>query len=247
MANKPPICYSRTEEQPVCLPNNSTIWYKNTWNIVNWDLTGLLYIRYERLSLYFYYQENYNFYETLSFKNINRGNGYVSLLVNDSFFPSCVQDKKWNYSLLVLGNDTNPDDVINNRLSDFKRIDFNIIQNGTCTDKFNNSTIKNNTLTNSSNMNNNDNISVKMETWKIIVIVICCLLFIIISIILIRLIYIKKIIINKNIKSNKNEKNIITIDIKEKIYKKPDLKKSEMKLVCNKPDEFIKCEKPNCY
>lgn len=230
MSIKPSICNAKTEKQPVCLPNNETVWYQNTWNLVTWELTGLLYINYEHLNLYFYYQKNYNFYKTLDFKNINKGNGYFSLLVNDSFFPTCEQNKNWNYSLLLLGNDTNPDDVINNKLTKWNRVDFNIIQNSSCINNNLNSTnITNISNPQNSESDNNDVINKKFETWKIIIIAICCLLFIIISAILVRLTFIKK----RNKKNN--EFNEI---IEDKILNK---------VIYIKPDDIVKYEKPNSY
>lgn len=92
----------------------------------------------------------------------------------------------------------------------------------------NNGTISNNTLTNSTNIQNNFNHTKSIDTWKIIVITICCILFTIISIIIIRLTYIKRIIIKRNKNLN---------DIKE-VYQKPEYIKS---------NEFINYEKPNCY
>lgn len=248
MVNKPPLCNVKIANQPVCLPTNETIWYKNTWNFVSWDIKSPYYIKYNKLNLYFYYQENYKFYKTVSFNNIGANNGFYSLLVNDRFFPICEENKNWNYSVLLVGEGVDPDNEISSMIPTWHRIDFNVIQNGTCSDVINNSTINNNNTSNSSVIQDVTNPSnTKIDTWKIIVIVICLLLIIIISIILIRLIYIKKIIIKNNKKLNKTESNIITIDIKENMYQKPGIKEQIKDSNYNKPNEIINYEKPNCY
>lgn len=241
---KPHICNTNIYSQPVCTPNNNTIWYINTWNFVTWDITNILYFNYDKLSLYFYYQENYKFYKTVNFTNIGSNDGYYSLLINNSFLPKCEKNKNWNYSLLLVGDNVNPDDEITDKLSKWKRVDFNIIQNISCSDN------NNNTITNSSNIQSesNKNGTKNIEIWKIIVIVICCILLCLITIILIRLMYIKKIIIRKNKNYNEKNHNEVNCEIlKETIYQKPEIKESIKKFNYNKPNEIINYEKPNSY
>jgi hypothetical protein len=205
MDSNPQICSSQDYSQPVCTPNNKTIWYSNTYNLATWEVSNTLYFYYDKLNIYFYYRKNYQFFKTVNFTNIGINQGYYSLYVNNDFFPSnCTQNVEiFNYTMLLLGNGTNPDDVIDDPLSKWERIDFNIIQNITC--------VSNNNTSNETNIqyeNSKSDNSLKLEVWKIIIIVICCLLFIIISIILIK------------IKFFKNKKTFIKNN--DLIYQKPN-------------------------
>lgn len=203
--------------EPVCHPNKDTLWYTQTYNLVTWWIMNPRFIYYESFDLYFYYIENYIYFPVKNFTKIDVNNGYYSVYVNDEWFPNNYINKTWNFTLLIVGSGKNPAEEINDKLSKFPKINFNIIQNGTYGNE-NNTNYQNSSISQNENINTNNNI--KIETWKIIVISICSILFVIISIILIRLVYIKKRII-KNNKEPNEICSIIKIDIKEK-YQKPN-------------------------
>lgn len=212
MNNSNPVnCNPKIYSIPICLPDNSSLWYNGTFNLVSWDITNILYYPYDKLNLYFYYRNEYQFTNTINFTNIGAKDGYYSVFINNNWFPSCEENKTWNYTALLVGNDINPEDQINNKVSKWKRIDFNVVQNGTCSDN-----IPSNT-SNSQNTNSNPN-NIKLENWKIAVIVICCSLFIIICLILIKIKFFKKMK-NKDIEIKIIEKEII---INDGILQKPN-------------------------
>jgi hypothetical protein len=246
MSINPPSCHIQKDySQPVCFPNSKSIWYNGTYNLISWDITNGLYFSYDKLNLFFYYRKNYQFFKTVNFTNIGASDGYYSVLVKNDWFPeNCSQNNiTWDYSALLIGENINPDDQINNKVSEWKRIDFKVVQNGTCIDNINNSTINNNTSNSSSVQSDTHFSNAKIDTWKIIVIVVCCVLLCLITITLIRLIYIKKIIIRKN----KNYNEINGKNLKEIINQKPDINESIKDSNYSKPNEYINYEKPNSY
>lgn len=237
MSEQTKICSVSNNTQGICLPQNNDLWYKGSYNLITWSLLYTPYRKPESptLDIYFYYQENYKYYHTINFTNININDGYHVIYVNDSFFPNNNEtNKKWEYMAIIVGNSTNPDKEIYNIFSDFPKVDFYIIQN---TSILPTSTFytQSNTLniesTNSGNSVNNGNINHNyknnnIETWKIIVITICIILFLLILFISIW-IYRKKLFF-KNINKYKKSENII-------ICEKPDLKESNV----------LKYQKPN--
>lgn len=238
------LCPFEITDTHICYPTTNSTWYEGTNNMVKWFIFDPIYRNnYSSLSLYFYYKNNYQYYQTVKFTNIAIDRGFYPFFIDKNFFPiNCTENElKWDYSLLLLGNKINPNIVLNSSFSDWIPTNFILIQNASqsCFENINN------TMTNSSDIQNNNNFGYmkKIETWKIIVIVICCILLLIILAILIRLLYIKKIIFRKN----KNHSEINNIILKEIVYQKPEMKKSIKKSKYNKPNEHINYEKPNSY
>lgn len=243
MSETSKICSVSNNKQGICLPQNNDIWYKNTYNLITWSLSYQYYRKPESptLNIYFYYQENYQYYHTVNFTNININDGYHVIYINDSFFPNNNEtNKKWEYMAIIVGNSTDPDKEINNIFSNFPKINFYVIQN---TSILSTSTIYTQSSTliqlptsseNSITIGNTNYSSSKnnIETWKIIVITICCILFILISFFGIW-IYRKKRFF-KNIKeNNENNENNVKKEYEEFknikiIYEKPDLKDSKV-------------------
>lgn len=232
--------------QKICSPINNDLWYKDTYNLVTWEIAYPYYRipSSPTLNIYFYYQENYQYYHVLNFSNININDGYHVIYINDSFFPNNNDlNKKWEYMVIIVGNSTDPDKEINNTFSSFPKVDFYVVQN---TSSLPTSTTGLNTLTNiptnsENTINNGDtnyNYNKNIETWKIIVIIICCILFLLMLFISIW-IYRKKRFF-KNIKENNlnNEKKEYE-EFKniEMIYEKPDLKDSKI-FIYQKPNQI---------
>lgn len=197
-------------DQPICSPNENSTWYSGT-NLVTWYIYNSIYLEYDILNLYFYYEKDFNYYQIINFTNIETNRGFYPVNIDNNWFPiNCTEnDIKWNYTLLLLGNTTNPNYVLNDTLSEWKRVNFNIIQNSSIS-----------CINNSSNINNSNNYGSdsKLDKWKIIVIVVVIILTIIILSILF---YIRKKVFisfkNKNKKINETQ-----IYIKEVYYQKPN-------------------------
>lgn len=233
------ICKLTGTDNSICLPKNNDVWYKGTYNLITWSIMYPYYNipKSPTLSIYFYYQENYQYHHTLNFTNININDGYHVIYINDSFFPNNNENnKKWQYMVIIVGNSTNPDKEINNLFTNFPKIDFYIVQN---TSVLPSSTIYSQSPTISSiytntetSINVNENINKKFETWKIIVIIICFILFILISTVVF-LNYRKKRKFFKNI--FKNKKSFENIEI---IYSKPDQKNSKNNIIYQKPNQI---------
>lgn len=212
--------------QNICSPKNKDLWYKDTYNLITWEIAYPYYKipSSPTLSIYFYYQENYQYYHTFNYTNININDGFHVVYINDSFFPNNNElNKKWEYMVIIVGNSTNPDEEINNIFSNFPKVEFNIIQNMTSlpTSISIQSSTSNIIPTSSENSINNGNINYNyknnnIETWKIIVITICLILLFLISFLGIW-IYRKK----RFLKSTIEYEESINIEI---IYEKPDLK-----------------------
>lgn len=81
MVITPQIFSSQNYSQPFCTPNNKTILYSNTYNLVTWEVSN---------TLYFYYRKNYQFIKTVNFTNIGINQGFNSLYVNNDFFHLIV-------------------------------------------------------------------------------------------------------------------------------------------------------------
>lgn len=217
------ICKISNGTQPscivdaICCPQKNTIWYYNTYNLLVWNMMFPLYSNNSLIDIYFYYKENYQYSHIINLTNINIGVGYHIFYIDDKWFPTSLSlgdTKVWNYTLLIVPNNVNPDYEINNKLSEYISVDFNVIQNVTL-DK---PTIGNNITvpTNSSIIGDGGEPKRNLEVWKIILIIICCLLIIIIISLLI---YMKKRTINlRNKFKNQNFLNITD----SKILQKPD-------------------------
>lgn len=227
--------------QNICSPKNKELWYKDTYNLITWEIAYPYYKipSSPTLSIYFYYQENYKYYHAFNYTNININDGFHVVYINDSFFPNNNElNKKWEYMVIIVGNSTNPDEEINNIFSNFPKVEFNIIQNMTTlpTSISIQSSTSNIIPTSSENSINNENINYNyknnnVETWKIIVITICLILLFLIIFLGIW-IYRKK----RFLKSTIEYEESINISI---IYEKPYLKeiKDIKKLNYQKPNE----------
>lgn len=212
--------------QNICSPKNKDLWYKDTYNLITWEIAYPYYKipSSPTLSIYFYYQENYQYYHTFNYTNININDGFHVIYINDSFFPNNNElNKKWEYMVIIVGNSTNPDEEINNIFSNFPKVEFNIIQNMTTlpTSISIQSSTSNIIPTSSEKSINNENLNYNyknnnVETWKIIVITICLILLFLIIFLGIW-IYRKK----RFLKNTMEYEESINISI---IYEKPDLK-----------------------
>lgn len=210
--------------QNICSPKNNDLWYKDTYNLITWEIAYPYYKipSSPTLSIYFYYQENYQYYHIFNYSNININDGFHVVYINDSFFPNNNElNKKWEYMVIIVGNSTNPDEEINNTFSNFPKVEFNIVQNTTTLPPSISiqSSTSNIIPTSSENSINNGNINYNyknnnIETWKIIVITICCIFFILILFLGIW-IYRKKRILKSTIKY---EESINIEIIYEKIF-----------------------------
>lgn len=237
------FCPPKITSKHICYPQEGSMWYENTNNMVKWYIYDPIYHNnYTSLSLYFYYIENYQYYKTISFKNIAIDRGFYPFTIDNGFFPKNCTEKeiKWNYSLLLIGDTIDDNIVLNNTLIGWIPTDFILVQNASkscSTNITNNNTFTDNSQNSSISQNEYGISGTKnIKNWEIIVIVICCLLFILLSIILLRLIYIKKIIIRKN----GNCENIKNINIKE-------IKELNKDIIYTKHDINNKYEKPNSY
>lgn len=204
------VCIKDIKEQPICSPDENSTWYSGSTNLVTWYIYNSIYLDYGRLNLYFYYEKDFNYYQIINFTNIGTNRGFYPVKIDNSWFPiNCTEnDIKWKYTLLLLGNTTNPNYVLNDTLSEWKRVNFNIIQNSSI------SCLNNNSSINSGNLSSDS----KFDKWKIIVIVIVIILIIVTLSILF---YIRKKLLilfkNKNKKINKKH-----IYIKDVYYQKPN-------------------------
>lgn len=206
-------CISYNKDQPICLPNENTTWYLGTKNFVTWYIFNPIYNPYESLNLYFYYEKDYFYYQTINFTNIGTNRGFFPVFIDNQWFPmNCTEkDINWNYTLLLLGNKINPNNILNDTLSQWKPVKFNIIQNASLS-------CSNNNNYNISNINNEDNkTGNKLDTWKIIVIVILIIVTLIITILLF---YIRKKLFRFFKKDNNLNEKIIYIE--NVCYQKPD-------------------------
>lgn len=226
-------CKPNITTQSICSPLSNDLWYKGTYNLITWEIAYPYYRipKSPTLNIYFYYQEHYQYYHTVNFTNININDGYHVIYINDSFFPNNnVTNKKWEYMVIIVGNSTDPDKEINNIFSNFPKIDFYIMENNT---SLSTSTFytQSNTLnifsTNSQSESSVKNGNTNIEIWKIVVIIICSIIFIIILFLSI-FIYRKK---RFHVNQYKESKNV------EIIYEKPDLKDSRM-FCYQKPNEL---------
>jgi hypothetical protein len=224
----PTTCITYNKEQPICSPNENSTWYLGTQNLVTWYMFNSIYLPYDSLNLYFYYKKDYFYYKTINFTNIGTNRGFYPIYIDNKWFPiNCTEkDIKWNYTVLLIGNKLNADIIINDTFSQWKPVNFNIIQNAS-SNCFNN----NYNITNDNNTNSKSNQEIKFDTWKIIIIVVLIIMAIIISIFIF---YIRKKIFIFFKKENKH--NISN----EKIsYNK--------NVSFQKPNEINKYEKPNSY
>lgn len=217
------LCPFEVTDTHICYPAKNTIWYYGTNNMVKWFIFDPIYRNnYTSLSLYFYYKNNYQYYQTTKFSNIGIDKGFYPFFIDNSFFPiNCTENEiKWDYSLLLVGNKINPNIVLNSTFSDWKPTNFILIQNSSqsC---YNN----NNSITNSSN---NEIYNNKIDKWKIIIIVVLIIILLIILIVIMFLIrkkIYKKITKNENIceiLSLKNENENMKPDEKNTKYEKPN-------------------------
>lgn len=240
------LCPPKLTNNHICYPKENSILYEGMDFMVKWYIYDPIYHQnYSSLSLYFYYKKNYLYYKTLSFKDIGIDRGYYPLTIDNTFFPiNCTENEiKWDYSLLLTGDKVDENVVLNNSLIGWIPTNFILIQNASSSCL--NNTINNTSIDNSKNSSifqNNNTENIKIEPWKIIVIVICCLLLLIVSIILIRLTYIKKMLIRKNKDFYEIEENIKNINVNKEIIYKESNKDEEN----TKPNEIVIYEKPNC-
>lgn len=74
--------------QKICLPINNDLWYKGTYNLITWEIAYPYYKipSSPTLDIYFYYQENYQYYHTVNFTNININDGYMLFILMIVFF-----------------------------------------------------------------------------------------------------------------------------------------------------------------
>lgn len=178
----PTKCITYNKDQPICSPNENSTWYSGTKNLVTWYIFNSIYNLYDSLDLYFYYEKDYFYYKTINFTNIGANRGFYPVYIDNNWFPiNCTEkDIKWNYTVLLIGNKLNADIIINDTVSQWKPVNFNIIQNAS-SNCFNNN--YNNTNGNNTNkINNQEN---KIDTWKIIIIVVLIIMIIIITILII--------------------------------------------------------------
>lgn len=140
--------------------------------------------------------------------------------------------------VIIVGNSTDPDKEINNTFSNFPKVDFSIVQNTSSLPTSTFTPTQPSTLAiipkNPENIinNGNTNYSYKnnIETWKIIVITIFCIIFLLISFFCIWIYRKKKFL--KSTKEYKESKNI------EIIYEKPNFK-VEKNIIYQKPNQIV--------
>lgn len=117
----PIICNNST----ICSPTNTSIWHENSWNIIKWNIFDTLYINYDKLDIYFYYRENYQYYNTFNINKIPVNKGFQPIFLNNTYFNK-KENNTLYYSILVIGEGINPNDELNNTLSKWKPINFKI-------------------------------------------------------------------------------------------------------------------------
>lgn len=189
------LCQLKYTNQPICNPNINTTWYQGNNKLITWSIYSPLYSNYKSLNLYFYYRKNYQYFSTINFTNIGINKGYYSILIDYNWFPTnCTEnDITWDYTVLLLGNGMNPNNELNNTLSEWVPVNFNLIQNKSnvpCLNIDNQTSITNNSTSNIIPSNYKSN---KMDIWKIIVIVISLLIFILICLLFIKIKFYKKV------------------------------------------------------
>lgn len=202
----------------ICCPKNNMIWNYNSYDLITWDIMYPAYGNYSLIDIYFYYKKDYQYFHIMNFTNINKGVGYYIVYIDNNWFLNTTlnksEEKIWNYSMIIVGKNVNPDTEFKDKLSNFQTVDFNIIQNGTLNQNINNNmTIFKNNTSETNNNENFQNIN-SFQIWKIILIVIC---FILIVIIFSLLIYIK---LKKRKSKNRYNKDFKITD--SKILQKPD-------------------------
>lgn len=229
------LCPFNITSTPVCTPDVNTTWYEGSHYFVKWFIYHPDFDKYEIINLYFYYMENYQYYKTVNYLNISSIRGYYPVFIDNSFFPiNCTEkDITWDYRLLLIGNNIDPNSVLNDTLGIGKwhPTKFYLVQKSS--NSCSNNIYSNSTFSNSSGIQSESNLSSSkiMDTWKIVVITICCVLFILISMILLKLTFFK------NSKELKNKK--LKYIKQETIYIKPDQKDSKI-IEIHKPNQIDK-------
>lgn len=214
----PTTCITYNKEQPICTPNENSTWYSGTKNMVTWYMFNSIYLPYGSLDLYFYYEKDYFYYKTINISNIGTNRGFYPVYIDNNWFPlNCSErDINWNYTLLLIGNKINPDNILNDTFSKWKPVKFNIIQNASSTCSNNN----NYNITNVNNTAKKYEQENNFDTWKIIIIVVLIIMILIISILIF---YMRKKFYNffkkENEDKNLNEKIIYIENIS---FQKPN-------------------------
>lgn len=196
---------------------------------MTWEIANPIYQTEYSLNIFFYYYKNYHYYQTIGFKNVNVNDGYQVIYVNDSFFPNINETNiKWNYMVIIVGNNSDPDKEIKNVFSPFQRVNFYIYQNSTSLSFSTTSQTLYHLPTSTENIAKNEKsyVDYKIQTWKIIVISIS--LFILILLIIIIIITRKRRIFKRKLR----ESNFVEI-----IYQKPEIKEMEKEFL-QKPNQF---------
>lgn len=201
----------------ICCPYKSLIW-NSRFNLITWNMMYPAYGNNSLIDIYFYYIKDYQYFHIMNFTDISVGIGYYIVDIDNKWFLNTSLEtgvmKEWNYTVIIVSNKINPDLELNDKLSNYRSVDFTIIQNGTLTQSSTYSNLPTPTDSISNRNTKNDNgYKNSLEIWKIIVIIVGVIIFLLIVFLLIY----KKIFKNKTAKEFHNEHITEVI-----IFQKPD-------------------------
>lgn len=203
-------------DMAICCPYKSLNW-NSKFNLVTWNMMYPAYGNNSLVDIYFYYIKDYQHFHIMNFTDISVGIGYYIIDIDNKWFLNTSLEtgkmKEWNYTVIIVSNKVNPDLELNDKLSNYRSVDFTIIQNGTLTQS---STYSNLPIpTNSISDENRKNYVYKngFSIWKIIVIILGLIIFLLVICLL----------IYKKIRKRKTTKEFHDEHITEIIiYQKPD-------------------------
>lgn len=201
-------------DKAICCPYKDFIWNLEN-NLVTWNMMYPAYGNNSLIDIYFYRKKDYKYYHITNFTGISVGIEYYIVEIDNEWFLNDPlefgKQRNLNFTIIIVSNNVNPDIELNDKLSNYRNVDFTIIQNGTL--QSNTSSILPNPTNSISNGNIDNNYKTNFEIWKIVIIVLGGIIFLVIICFL--LYKKKKRIERKNEIENKQINEVIT-------YQKPD-------------------------
>ncbi|KAI8081350.1 uncharacterized protein BX664DRAFT_285305 [Halteromyces radiatus] len=125
-------CAQQGNQHPYCSPLTTDTWVNGSTYEFIWNYNFPYYVNSPSLNLYLYYIKNYQYTQIKQWSDIHTNDGSMSVLVDDTWFPTPDTDgknKTWSLYLYYLPSTVNASSELQNTLSQYPRpYNFSVIQ-----------------------------------------------------------------------------------------------------------------------